>query len=72
MEYNIYCDESCHLEHDRQKAMVLGGIWCPADLLKRIARDIRGIKVKYNLSPRYEVKWNKLSQAKLDFYIALV
>lgn len=70
--YNIYCDESCHLEHDRQKAMVLGGIWCPAELRKRIARDIRGIKVKYNLSPRYEVKWNKISQAKLDFYIALV
>ena len=23
MEYNIYCDESCHLEHDNQKYMVL-------------------------------------------------
>lgn len=22
--YNIYCDESCHLEHDRQKVMVPG------------------------------------------------
>lgn len=33
--YNIYCDESCHLEHDRQKAMVLGGIWCPYDNRKR-------------------------------------
>lgn len=21
-EYNIYCDESCHLEHDRQPIMV--------------------------------------------------
>ena len=21
--FNIYCDESCHLEHDRQSAMVL-------------------------------------------------
>ena len=25
-EYNIYCDESCHLENDSQKAMVLGYI----------------------------------------------
>ena len=33
--YNIYCDESCHLEHDRQKAMVLGGIWCPYDKRKK-------------------------------------
>jgi len=24
--YNIYCDESCHLEHDRQPVMVLGAI----------------------------------------------
>lgn len=26
-EYNIYCDESCHLENDRQPIMVLGGMW---------------------------------------------
>jgi len=25
--YNIYCDESCHLEHDRQGAMVLDALW---------------------------------------------
>jgi len=23
MEYNIYCDESCHLEHDRQPTIVI-------------------------------------------------
>ena len=27
MEYNIYCDESCHLEHYRQPIMVIGGMW---------------------------------------------
>ncbi len=27
--FNIYCDESCHLEHDREKVMVLGAVWCP-------------------------------------------
>jgi hypothetical protein len=26
--FNVYCDESCHLEHDRQKVMVLGAIGC--------------------------------------------
>ncbi len=26
---NIYCDESCHLENDNQKVMVLGAVWCP-------------------------------------------
>ncbi len=28
---NIYCDASCHLEHDQQRVMVLGAIWMPAE-----------------------------------------
>ena len=27
--YNIYGDESCHLEHDGQKVMGLGAVICP-------------------------------------------
>jgi len=27
--YNIYCDESCHLEHDGIPTMVIGAVWCP-------------------------------------------
>lgn len=52
--------------------MVLGGVWCPDSLRKRIARDIRDLKVKHGLNPRYEMKWNKISKGKLDFYIELV
>ncbi len=26
---NISCDESCHLENDNQKVMILGAVWCP-------------------------------------------
>ncbi len=26
---NVYCDETCRLEHDQQKVMILGAIWCP-------------------------------------------
>jgi len=25
-EFNIYCDESCHLEHNRQPIVVLSGM----------------------------------------------
>ena len=70
--YNIYCDESCHLEHDRQKAMVLGGIWCPYDNRKKISRELRALKRKYRLSPKFEIKWNKVSPSRIDFYLALV
>ena len=44
MKYNIYCDESCHLEHDNQKYMVLGGIICEKSSRKCIKRDILNIK----------------------------
>lgn len=39
--YNIYCDESCHLENDHQKVMVLGAIWCSLDKVKEISKRIR-------------------------------
>jgi len=26
--YNVYCDESCHLENDDMSVMVLGGVTC--------------------------------------------
>lgn len=70
--YNIYCDESCHLEHDGINVMVLGATWCKADCAKDIFRDIRQIKAKHGLSKKFEAKWKKISPAKLDFYLELV
>lgn len=69
---NIYCDESCHLEHDGQRAMVLGALWCPTDKSREIAERIREIKVRHSLSPRFEVKWTKVSPAKKHFYLDLL
>ncbi len=70
--YNIYCDESCHLENDRQKAMVLGAVWCPLDKSREIAVRLREIKQKHGLSSLFEVKWTKVSPAKTRFYLDLV
>ena len=47
MEYNIYCDEICHLENDDSNVMVLGAIWCPAEKAKEINHRIREFKQKY-------------------------
>ncbi len=66
--FNIYCDESCHLEHDQQKVMVLGALWCPADKAREIAERIRDQKAKHGLAPDFEIKWTKVSPAKLAFY----
>lgn len=68
----IYCDESCHLENDRMRAMVLGALWCPEDSRKSLGRKIKALKAEYGLAPSFEIKWVKVSPAKLPFYQALL
>lgn len=70
--YNIYCDESCHLEHDGQRAMLIGAIWCPQSKKAEIFHRIREIKEEHSLSKRFEIKWNKVSKGQLNFYIDIV
>jgi len=70
--YNIYCDESCHLQNDHQQAMVLGAIWCSLEKTKEISTRLREIKLRHGLSQNFEVKWTKVSQAKLLFYQDLI
>lgn len=72
MKYNIYCDESCHLEHDRERYMILGGIICETNNRKIIKNDIIGIKRRNNLKETTEIKWNKVSPSKLEYYKDLV
>ncbi len=67
---NLYCDESCHLEHDGKPAMVLGVIWCPLEKTHEISVRLREIKAAHGLPANFEVKWNKVSPAKRDFYMA--
>lgn len=70
--YNIYCDESSHLEHDRQGVMVLGAVWCPLEKARAIAERLREIKVQHGMAPNFEVKWTKVSPARLPLYLALL
>lgn len=70
--FNVYCDESCHLENDRQKAMVLGAVWCSLDKTREIAVRLREIKKKHGIKDSFEVKWTKVSPAKKEFYLDLV
>lgn len=72
MEYNIYCDESCHLEHDGNDILVLGGICCPKSESKKINNDILLIKDSFDINREAEIKWTKVSPANVDFYTKLV
>ncbi len=69
---NIYCDESCHLEHDSSDVMILGAIACYKEDKEKIFNDIRAIKIKHNLSSWFEIKWTKVSRSKIEFYKELV
>lgn len=70
--FNLYCDESCHLENDHQPVMILGSIWCPENFSRSIAKRIKAIKTKHKLNPAFEIKWTKVSPAKIDFYMDLL
>lgn len=72
MLYNVYCDETCHLEHDGINVMVLGAVWCPQSKLKEINQRIRQIKERNGVSPIMELKWTKISPAKIDLYRDIV
>ena len=69
---NIYCDESCHLEHDNAKAILMGAITCPTDEKDRIYGEIRKIKESHNLSSWAEIKWTGVSKSKLQLYLDLI
>ncbi len=67
--YNIYCDESCHLEHDGQPVMLLGCVRCPRNEAPRLAAELRDIKKRHKATG--ELKWTKVSKARIDFYLEL-
>lgn len=67
---HVYCDESCHLEHDGKPVMVLGAVWCPAAQVRDAHLNLRNLKRAYGLADGFEMKWTKVSPAKLDFYRA--
>ena len=66
---NIYCDESCHLCKDNSDVMILGAITCPDIAKRKIFEDIRAIKIQHNLHRDFEVKWTKVSDSKVEFYL---
>jgi hypothetical protein len=70
--YNVYCDESCHLENDHQRVMVIGAVWCPLDKVKEITIRLREIRERHGVASDFEVKWTKVSPGKLQFYVDLI
>lgn len=72
IEYNVYCDESCHLPNDNSDVMVLGGVWIPKSKRKEICKKIRQIKSEHGIPMNYELKWTNISKYKKSVYFDLI
>ncbi len=68
--YNIYVDESCHLEHDDCSVMCIGYTKIEAERYPMIKEALKKIKLKHRAAT--EIKWSKLSLSRLPFYKELI
>ena len=68
--FNIYCDESCHIENDHKKYMFLGSINCAYPQVRRHTERIKELKDKHKFNA--EIKWSHVSMSKIQFYLDLV
>ncbi|MFN8437645.1 MAG: DUF3800 domain-containing protein [Cytophagales bacterium] len=68
--FNLYCDESCHLENDHKPFMFLGSVSSAYNQVKRHTERINELKKKHNFYA--EIKWSSVSKSKSKFYLDLV
>lgn len=68
--YNIYIDESCHLEYDKYPIMCIGYIKIDKTKYFEFSNGIKQIKIKHH-SPM-EIKWSKVSYSRIELYKDLI
>lgn len=64
--YNLYIDETCHLEHDKQSVMCIGYTKIPHNDYLKVKDDLRKIKLKHKSAT--EIKWSKVSLSRIELY----
>lgn len=69
-KFDLYIDESCHLENDHIPVMCIGYIKVPHSQYSQLKNEFIRIAEKHNLNS--ELKWNKFSNARTDLYKELV
>ena len=52
--------------------MVLGAVWCPLDKKVEAFNRIKEIKKRHGYNSSFEIKWNKVSPAKVEFYLDIL
>lgn len=70
MLYNLYIDESCHLENGISDVMCIGYVKEPANQHEQMKTDIKQIKVRHKTP--FEIKWTKISKSRIGLYRELI
>lgn len=77
--YEVYCDESRQdlfynkdSITDQNKYIVIGGILFDHAERLKLKEKIEIVKEKHNLNRKAEVKWNRVTTSKIDFYKELI
>jgi len=68
--YDVFCDESRYLEHDRYQYMLIGGVWCEQESRHKINSEIEDIKRNSHFAG--ELKWTKVSLKKMEFFKKII
>ncbi len=68
--FNFYCDESCHLQNDKQPFMLIGYVSCAYNQVKIHSQNISAMKNKHHVF--YETKWSGLSKSAYPLYNELI
>lgn len=69
-KFKIFCDESCHLQHDNCNVMVLGALFCPEEDFLHVNKHIKWLRNIHNY--KTELKWTKLISMQEKFYYELL
>lgn len=68
--FNIYCDESTHLENDGMPYMLIAFVGSPYNQMKQHKKAISDLKTAHNF--KGEIKWSNVSNSKSEFYNQLI
>src|SRR6056297_3635104 len=68
--FNLYCDESTHLQHDGKPFMVIAYIKCAYPQIKQHKDYIKLLKSKHKFHG--EMKWSKISKSNSEFYADVI
>ncbi len=69
-KYDLFIDESCHLQNDHSSVMSIGFIKVPHSNYNQLKEELLALKESHGIP--HEFKWNTCSNTKKSFYTSLI